>query len=546
MLVSSYTFVSLNLNSIHMKKTIFTLLYSLMAVVVMAGGIVTNTNQSASFIRNPARDASLGIDAAYFNPAGLSFLQDGFHLSLNNQFVTQLRHIQTSFPGLNTSEFEGPVSAPLFPSAYAVYKKNKFAFALGFNPIGGGGSAKYEDGLPSFEMQVASLPAALSAAGIPTSGYSFDTEFEGSSIYYGLQAGISYQLSDIVAVSIGARYVMIDNKYEGYLRDIKINPVFPVLGYSGSMVSAPSFFTNMAGMFQGLAGVAGMLQPLVDGGGANLTLEQAQSMGYLTAEQVASIAGGFAMIDPQIDPMMLNIAQIQGAYAAATPAFQQQQIAMNANAEATGDKQVDATQSGTGVVPFIGVALNFEKVNFGIKYEHKAAIKIKNDTKRDDVGMFPDGAEVPSDIPGLLTLGLSYRPSDRITLSAGYHTYFDKAANYGKMLDGKYVENKEVIAHNLWEFAFGIDFWVSEKFMLSAGYLVTETGATKAYQSDLNHSLSTFSFAGGLLFRATEKIDLNLGALRTFYSPTVKNFGSYGETYSRKSLSLAIGIDFHF
>ncbi len=150
-----------------MRKTFLTLTLSALALVTMAGGIVTNTNQSASFIRMPARDASLGLDATYFNPAGMAFLKDGFHLSLNNQFITQNRTIATTFPGLNRSEFEGKVNAPLFPSAYAVYKKDRFAVAFGFNPIGGGGGAKFEDGLPSFEMQVAGLPAMLSANNMP-------------------------------------------------------------------------------------------------------------------------------------------------------------------------------------------------------------------------------------------------------------------------------------------------------------------------------------------------------------------------------------------
>ena len=35
-----------------------------------AGGILTNTNQSIDFLRNPARDAAIGLDGVYSNPAG--------------------------------------------------------------------------------------------------------------------------------------------------------------------------------------------------------------------------------------------------------------------------------------------------------------------------------------------------------------------------------------------------------------------------------------------------------------------------------------------
>ena len=36
------------------------------ALSSFAGGILTNTNQHAAFVRNPARFATLGIDAVYF------------------------------------------------------------------------------------------------------------------------------------------------------------------------------------------------------------------------------------------------------------------------------------------------------------------------------------------------------------------------------------------------------------------------------------------------------------------------------------------------
>ena len=45
---------------------------------LFAGGILTNANQSASYIRMLARDASTEADAAYYNPAGLVKLSDGF------------------------------------------------------------------------------------------------------------------------------------------------------------------------------------------------------------------------------------------------------------------------------------------------------------------------------------------------------------------------------------------------------------------------------------------------------------------------------------
>ena len=68
---------------------------------VNAGGILTNTNQSVSFLRNPAREAAIGIDGVYSNPAGVAFMNNGFHLGLNWQAGWQTRTVETTSPFLD-------------------------------------------------------------------------------------------------------------------------------------------------------------------------------------------------------------------------------------------------------------------------------------------------------------------------------------------------------------------------------------------------------------------------------------------------------------
>ena len=150
-------------------RKIFVMLMAvaLFSSAAFAGGIMTNTNQSASYVRMPARGASLGIDAIYFNPAGLTQMKDGFYLSLNNQVISQKREINSTLIspfGFNDNDYNGTVSAPLFPGIYAAYKMNRFAFSFGFNPVGGGGGAEYENGLPSFEAPFSGLPWRLPSA----------------------------------------------------------------------------------------------------------------------------------------------------------------------------------------------------------------------------------------------------------------------------------------------------------------------------------------------------------------------------------------------
>ncbi|MBK7029009.1 MAG: hypothetical protein IPH45_07285 [Bacteroidales bacterium] len=203
-----------------MKKTLLLILAAVgISFTSFAGGIVTNTNQSAAYVRMLARDASTGIDAVFYNPAGLTLLKEGFHLSLSNQTIWQDRKISSNYPYLNSKEYTGKVFAPLFPSVYAAYKTGKVVISGGFNPVGGGGGATFEKGLPSFEMGISDLVPGLNAQNIPVSAYSTDIYFEGKSVYWGAQLGVSAELSDNVSIFAGLRYVMASTTYVGHLKD---------------------------------------------------------------------------------------------------------------------------------------------------------------------------------------------------------------------------------------------------------------------------------------------------------------------------------------
>ena len=139
---------------------------------IFAGGLVTNSNQSAMFTRLQNRNASTGIDAVYYNPAGLTKLGDGFYASINNQTIGQTKTVGNNYPYLNGTpvDYVGKVSAPIYPGVYVAYKTGKVAFSAGFNPIGGGGGAKYDKGLPSFEMSISDLVPILKGQLTPLAG----------------------------------------------------------------------------------------------------------------------------------------------------------------------------------------------------------------------------------------------------------------------------------------------------------------------------------------------------------------------------------------
>lgn len=536
-------------------KTSLVMFLMCLPTLVFAGGIVTNSNQSASYVRMLARDASTSLDAVYYNPAGLTKLGNGFHLSLNNQSIFQKKTIENKFPMLHESKYIGDVAAPLFPDFYAVYKKNKFAVGFGFTPNAGGGSAKYSTGLPSFEIPVSVIPTSLTASGIPTTNYSADINFEGTSVFWGAQVNASYAINDMVSLSAGVRTILARNTYKGYLKSILINPNYPAFNmgghvYNGSMVPATQFFadgqTYLTGVSAQLNGTASSLQPIVTGGAGGVLLSNGTAAG-LTATQVATLQGTITALGG--NPAGLTIGQAQAFFAGASSTYASKAASMGANSANTVDKDVDADQTGTGYTPIFGANLTFgEKLNVGIKYEFKTKLTLTNKTKIDGTGMFPDGAEFRSDIPALLSVGVCYKVLPQLRLSTGVHYYFDKNAT---------IESapgvKKTIDGNLYELALGGEYDITDKILVSAGYNYSKTGVGQGYQTDLSHSLTSNTVGFGFGIKATEKMMLNFGMLYTMYTDDSKDisYTSYGvpsarETYNRTNIVFSIGVDYSF
>ena len=237
-----------------MKKNLFSIAaLSIMSYSAFAGGLLTNTNQNVAFLRHIARDATTEIDAAYSNPAGLAFLEDGFHISLNIQSAYQTRTIVSTFDpfmgngGDATKTFEGDAKAPVIPSLQAAYKKDQWVFSANFAIIGGGGKATFDNGLSSFESQVAMIPLMLSKSGIPTTQYSVESYMQGRQYVYGGQLGATYKATDYLSAYAGLRLVYSNNSYEGYIRNIQVNPNIPVpsLGFNGNKMASAEDFRNL-------------------------------------------------------------------------------------------------------------------------------------------------------------------------------------------------------------------------------------------------------------------------------------------------------------
>jgi long-chain fatty acid transport protein len=529
-----------------MKKILTAFLFTTLSASLFAGGLVTNTNQSALFIRLQSRNGSVAPDAVYYNPAGLTKLGSGFHLSINNQIIKQTRTITTDYPYLHNSEYTGTVFAPIFPGIYATYNLKKFAFSFGFNPIGGGGGAKFNDGLPMIEMSPADLVPALSSKGV--TDYRLNEYFEGKSIFFGYQAGVSYKINEILSVYAGLRYVTAKNTYQGHLTDIELYN----FGGSGTWTRADAIMTGIA---TSASTAATSTTGIVNAGYGSLTLAQCVTNSIISQAQADALSAGLTALGGT-PTGSTTVSQYNTAFLTYAAKY-------NATAALLGDQTADVTQTGSGIAPIIGVNISLtNKLNIGLKYEFKTPLTVTNDTKSDfttgftgtgtPITMFPDGAKTIQDMPAMFAGGIEFRPTEKLMITGSVNYYFDKDVDY----DGSEDLDINEIDNNFKEFALGVEYGLTSNLKVSAGWLGTYTGVNTLYNSELRYNTSTNSFGGGFGYSLTNMIDINIGASYTSYDTADKtsqhNFAGTGtmltvnEKLQKETWIVGVGVDLHF
>ncbi len=492
-----------------MKKIFLSILAAVVVLPTLAGGLMTNTNQSASFLRSIARGTSLDPDAVLHNPAGVVFMENGWHFGLSDQMAIQTRSTESTFapfamnaatPGQMTKTYEGEVFSPLIPSFHLAWKKNRWAVMLGMGVNGGGGTLEYDGGLASFERQFAVLPAGITQMGqqfgLTANQYAMDMYLKGKSMTLAFNLGAAFRITDWLSVSALVRYSTTSNAYEGYMKNIQTNPLAAAMGLNGSMMSAPGFFVAAA--------------------------QKLESMGMLSPEMQATL----------------------GTYAALTS-----------------DHILDVKQKGSSISPVVALSLHKGKWDASIKYEFKMATELEIESEpvsaADPVinGIFPNGTKVKAETPALLAVAAS-RNCGPVKVTVEWHHYFDKDAENSftqNALTGAYDGQNCAVLGNTNEYLAGAEWTISKRWLVSLGVQRTQYNLDETMYSDMNFSTSSTSLGLGVKFGITDNIALNAGFMKTFYEDVTNNYVdasnpalSFKDIYSRTSTSWGIGLDFKF
>ncbi len=487
-----------------------------------AGGILTNTNQSIDFLRNPARDGAIGLDGVYSNPAGVAFMPEGFHLGVNWQYAHQTRTVTSTNPafalgrknnGQNTKVFEGTADAPCIPSIQAAYNTGDWSIQFNFSVPGGGGACEFADGLGSFESVVGNIATQLSPFG--AKGYDMDGYMEGRQYYFGFQLGTAYKISEKLSVYGGLRLLYGTATYKAKISNIMVNTG------EGTYVNFGSFLGYAA------TTVDNNLTQIADGlGQINAGMAQMEAAGATALPQYAELAQQKAQLEGQQ-------AQLEGAKQSFSSL---QKYSQGVN--------LLCNQSSVGVAPVIGVDYKLNDMfNFAVKYEFKTQIRMKNESTVNEaseivaVNKFRDGEKVNEDAPALLAVGVQYSPISEVRVNLGGHYFFDKQAQW-------YNNTQDKLDHNSWEALAGAEWDVTDRLTVSAGGQLTRYGLTDDYMNDMSFVVNSYSLGFGFNYKATDKLQLKAGYFQTMYDDyNRQTSATVSDSFTRTNRVLGVGAE---
>lgn len=529
-----------------------------------AGGLLTNTNQHVAFNRMMSREASIGIDGVYYNPAGVVFMGEGSHLAINWQAAWQTRTINNDYKLFTNNvnnpttprDFKGKAVAPVIPSFQYAYNKGRWSLQGNFALTGGGGKCTFDNGLGSFEKIVSETAmGAIGLAGaidhaanvllvpgyvrpdqtidrdkfIPMftsdkafgnkGAYSFNSYMHGRQYYFGLSAGAAYKVTDNFSVYAGLRGIYATCNYYGYVEDIKVGnmPLYQVLDPSKENSANIELSCDQSGI-----GFTPMLAVDYKTGRWNFSAKYEFKTRMRLKNKSVNQLPSIGNLDDNLKNQMNKL--FTGTFMAAGMPQEQAMIkAEQASQAVLADKNVVATT---------------------------AALKQQFDSKIDKaIGEYADGKKIAGDIPSLLTVGVGYSPIDELHINVGFHWFDDyNATSYNN-------RNKLLKKRGTLEFNAGVEYDVNKKITVSTGWQNTNYGLTDEYMDDKSFVVGSNSVGLGGVYHITKKLDFSVAYFHTFYNHVKTSEEvtlapgktvTYNSDYTRNNSAFAAGVNITF
>lgn len=493
---------------------------ALMPVAASAQLYQDASNTTALSVRDPARQASTEIDAVINNPAGTSFLKQGWHFSLNGR----LSNGQMDFTSYNQTVTRQ--TRNVIPSLQAAYKKNKFAFSLSFGEEGGYGW-QYETDNPwlsnvlnsASEQAFASIRNELSD--MVSSCNKYDQLVNLATSYGGLynfstRIGAAYQINEHWSVAVGLRM----NYY--YERN-KMCVNRRVRQANGQMSTPETYFNTVNNEF------------LLDAASIGIEATSTAIAGMIAGLDVSDLTDATTKYLESSLKVSDFLKKVAG-----TP---------------THSTLSDMSNHGFGISPILSI--HYQNKNFDIAAKYEFATKIH--AKEDGTSFH---------IPSLLQLGASWKPLNNLKIALGGSWSYVTSENLPgrqQQLDLSNGENIFNFVNNIpgakassgintglhinsWDVSASVTYSPIENLSLSAGYKYAQMGymyGLFTQNAPLVTPIQADVISAGIGYNINDGIQLNFGVSRKL-QPQQRVLPLFYSVERLQATTAAAGINVNF
>ena len=487
-----------------------------MSIVMMLGVLFINSaqatrlnqedgimqNHSADYVRTLNRSASTDVDAAFYNPAGLAFLDvQGLHIQFSSQvFHVQRLHsmdyygiyVQGVGGGLTNNirnpnfagkpkEYEAVTTAPCLPGFDLVYKGKQWAVYLDFGMMQAAPGMTFKQGLSVIDWGImAPIETLTAGAAIPYDGILRNPSARRTEYYLGTTVGASYKILDWLAAAIGVRYI-----YATGNQNISVTGNANILG-GGSIPDSSPWLIDVDVKGHGVGLIFGLDFKPVDMINIGLKYEYYPNM-ELEKKTNKFIAPALVINSGSLNLFLDDISDLVLLQAA-------------------------------------GYAIDITRMN---------PQTFKN-----------IGKKLKVTYPQTLSMGFSVMPVKNLKLETSGELSFRGARDLG----GR--ESNWSIGYRVGQ---SIEWTFVPQAAVSVGYLYNDFGIKKDKRDEVDPLLTSHTVGGGFKFMVVDWLDINLGAFNSFFKPEKTNPNEYTNVssptmhfikkrFDEKRWSVAIGL----
>lgn len=433
---------------------------------------------SPDYLANQAQTGMTNAVSAYYNPAGLTRLEEGkyVHAGLQYAFGYEKMSYKNKGHKAKLSQF--------LPNISLSSVDNNGAYFMTFGGLGGGGELTYKNGVSGLDVAIDEFN--LTGLGLKDNG----TNVTGSSEYEQLTLGRAFNVDEKLSFSVAGRVIHGTRNLKG---DLKVS------------INEKEFNPGKFKAFSKNKAKEAYIKEIEN---KVHSREKAQQI--------------FKANETKFDK------EFENKFNAKISSKEMEYVLKNG---LSGD--INAKREAWGYGFQLGVNYKAsEKLNLAARYDSRVKLNFKtkgNENKLPSKGIigkdigfstfYPEYVtDIRRDLPAILAVGASYKATDKWLVSTAGNFYFNHHAKMDR------INGKGTAYKNGWELALGNEYKLNDKITLIGSINYARTGANKKTYSDVEYALNSITLGTGVRYKYDETLDLTASLCHFIYEGAEGNF----------------------